>query len=282
MEPSSIELKLISCKNLQAFNFFQKLTLYAFVTIATDDTATKLTEQESQPQKTPTDRDSDDGSNPEWNHEARFDLGFLSKRGSAVVNRLFLKFEFRHDGVILGDKLIGECRVPMSDLIRDVAGVKRFVSYEVRSGEGKPNGTFNFSYRLVGIGNGNGNHSSQILDGRISGYPVLAPEDHAPVQYPRLEIETPCCYDPVYPVQEGIHYPPSVAARPPPPLVPYPPSGECYDYYPPPPPEFSRPPPPEFSRPPPPYPYPPPPQPYMDYRPGPSPWPPGPYFEQRW
>lgn len=272
MEPSYIELKLISCKDIKAFNFFQKLTVYALVSIASNDPTKQLTKKQKQQQRTPTDRDSDDdGSNPEWNHETRFDLGFLSHRSDP--NDLFFHFVFRHDGVILGDKMLGECRVAFSDLVRDVEGVARFVSYEIRSAEGKPNGIFNFSYRLKGIGNQY--HSSQILEGRISGYPVLAPEDcnpvQSPVQYsiPTPEIEKPCYYPPVCSVEAGSIYPPvAVAPPPPPPSVSYPPNGEYHYYYPPPP-----------------QPYPPPPpvaQVYPPIGPAAHHWPSGPYFERRW
>ncbi|XP_027351146.1 protein SRC2-like [Abrus precatorius] len=268
MEPrSSIELKLISCKDLRAFNFFQKLTVYALVFIASDDPTRDLTEEQKQQQKTQTDRESDDdGSNPEWNHEARFDLECFSQRGFAD---LFFRFEFRHDGVILGDKLLGECRVSIADLLRDVPDVARFVSYEVRAADGKPNGIFNFSYKL----NGFGTHSSQILDGRISGYPVLAPDDCSPntsqvrIQYPTSEIANSYCYPTAaLPVASAVYSP---AVAPPPPVL-FPPSGECHYCYPPPP-----------ARP-----YPPPPPPavqyYVPFRPVAHPWPPGPYFEHRW
>ena len=170
--------------------------------------------------------------------------------------------------------------MPVADLVRDTvaAGVARFVSYEVRSGEGKPNGIFNFSYKLKGIGIGNGNNqlSSQILEGRISGYPVLDPEDcdpnHSLVQYPpsTAEIGSACCDPSVGSVCEGFVYSPPAAA--------VPSFGECGCYYPAPPP-------------PPPYPFPPPPPPPVaqgvEYYPliGPGahhPWPSGPSFEHRW
>ncbi|TKY62950.1 hypothetical protein E2542_SST12815 [Spatholobus suberectus] len=270
-EPRCIELKLISCKGLTAFNFFQKLTLYALVFIASDDPKRDLTDEQRQRQRTLTDRDGDgDGGNPEWNHDARFDLGWLSPQDSDVDD-LFLRFEFRHDGVILGNKLIGECRVPLADQVRDADGAARFVSYEVRSGEGKPNGIFNFSYRVKGWGT----HSSQILEGRISGYPVLDPAcapNQAHVQYPTCEVENTCCYPTVeMPVGSAVYS----AAVPPPPPVLSPSHGEYHCYYPPPPP------PPPVA-----YPYPPPPPPvvhaYPAFGPQAHPWPPGPYFERRW
>ncbi|XP_004493111.1 protein SRC2 homolog [Cicer arietinum] len=268
MESRFIELKLISCKDIRAFNFFQKLTLYAQVSISTNDPTKQLTDEQKQRQRTPTHRDTDeDGSNPEWNHQTRFDLGFLSNHSD--ITDFFLFFEFRHDGVILGDKILGECRVPLSDLIQDVDGVARFVNYEIRSGDGKPNGIFNFSYRLNGIGT----PSSQILDGRIYGYPVLTPEDCAPVQYPVSEIEKPCCYPmapPCCSVQEGPFYTP--VSPPAPPYGSYVSTGGYNYYYPPPQPSV--------------YPYPPPPphveQVYPPIGPGAHPWSSGPYFERRW
>ncbi|KAK7396015.1 hypothetical protein VNO78_16697 [Psophocarpus tetragonolobus] len=272
-----IELKIISGKDITAFNFFQKLTLYVLVYIESEDPKRNLTEEQKQRQRTLTDRDVDgDGSNPGWNHNARFDLGWLSR--DSRHEDLFLRFEFRHDGVILGDKLIGESRVPLADLIRDAAAdAARFVSYEVRSGEGKPNGIFNFSYKVKGFGIGT--HSSEILEGRISGYPVLAPEDCGcapipnPVQYPACQIGNTSCYPTVaLPVVSPV-YSAAVSPSPPPPPPVFPPSnGEYHCYYPPPPVA---------------YPYPPPPPPpmahaYPPYGPQAHPWPPGPYFERRW
>lgn len=271
MEPNSfIDLKIISCKDINAFNFFQKLTLYAQVSISTTNTKTKLTNEQKQQQRTPTHRDTDDdGTNPEWNHQTRFNLSFLSNHSDP--SEFFLSFQFRHDGLILGDKFLGECRVPLTDLIRDIDGVERFVSYEIRSGDGKSNGIFNFSYRLtgIGIGNANGQNSSQILDGRITGYPVLTPDDCAPVQYHIPEIERPYCYPPVC---EG----PFAVVPPSPPSVSYPSIGGCnyeYNFYPPPQPSV--------------YPYPPPPPPmqqrlYPPVEPEAHHWQSGPYFENRW
>ncbi|CAK8542773.1 unnamed protein product [Lathyrus sativus] len=269
MDSSYINLKLISCKDIQAFNFFQKLTLYAQVSISSNNPRIQLNERNTQQQRTPTHRDADeDGTNPEWNYDMLFDLAFLSQHSDPA--EFFLCFEFRHDGLILGDKFIGESRVPITDLISDVDGITRFVSYEIRSAEGKPNGIFNFSYKMEGVGK----QSSQILDGRISGYPVLTPEDcaPAPVQYPISEIDRPCYYSTGF-VQERPFYAPVAAIEAAAPPVSYPFAGECYYYHPPPPPPSM-------------YPYPPPPPPrerlYPPIEPETSHWQSGPYFENRW
>ncbi|KAK7377709.1 hypothetical protein VNO80_03140 [Phaseolus coccineus] len=284
-EPRCMEVKLISCKDLRAFNFFQKLTVYATVFIDSENSKREMTEERKQRQRTLTHRESDDdGSNPHWNHNVRFDLGWLSHSPRhSDYDDLLLCFEFRHDGVILGDKVVGECRVTFADLIRDAtAGTARFVSYEVRSAEGKPNGIFNFSYKLTGIGigtgsgSGSGTHSSQIVQGRISGYPVLAPEDCAcapnRVQYPTCEIDNTCCY-PTVALPMGSPVYPSAA---PPPAAMLPPNGEYHFNYP------HPPPPPPVAYPP----YPPPPPPavhaYPHFGPEAHPWLQGPYCERRW
>ena len=176
MEPGSksLELKVISCKNLNAFNFFQKLTIYATISITSDDPKKKLSDKQKQQQRTQTHREEgSDGSHPEWNQEIRFDLNWVSFHD---CDDLFVHFEFRHDGLLLGDKLIGEVKVPLKDLIREGGGTTRFVLYEVRSGDGKPNGIFNFSYKVNGM-EIEATYSSQILEGKVTGYPVVVPEN---------------------------------------------------------------------------------------------------------
>ncbi|KAE9586531.1 hypothetical protein Lal_00044654 [Lupinus albus] len=224
---ASIEMKVISCENIETFNFFQKLTLYALISIdTTNPQTTKLTNQQKQQQRTHTHRDPEDeyGTNPLWNHEARFNIGWVPRSRKD----LFFRFEFRHDGHILGDKFVGECCVPLLDLVldSDTDDVARFVSYEVRNSDGKPNGIFNFSYKVKGIsiGNGSGTHlcESEILEGRISGYSVVDSSELR-VQYPKVEIQNPS-------IQTCSPY----AAAPPLSVISSPPYGEYNYYYPPP------------------------------------------------
>ncbi|KAJ7976330.1 protein SRC2-like [Quillaja saponaria] len=179
MEATSMDLKVISGKDLKAFNFFQKLTLYALVLIVSDDPQKELDKKEKQQQRTPTDRDEDgDGSNPEWNHEMRFDLELIS---SHDYENLFVLFELRHEGLVFGDKTIGEVRVPLKDLIQEPNnGVVRFVTYEVRTIDGKPNGSLKFSYRVNGKGSGAYTYSSQFPETNmnITGYSFLEAINH--------------------------------------------------------------------------------------------------------
>ncbi|XP_010682216.2 uncharacterized protein LOC104897093 [Beta vulgaris subsp. vulgaris] len=154
-----LEIKVMCCKGLTAFNFFQKLTLYAAVSITTENDKLLLTREQKQEHKTPVD-DNGDG-NPEWNYSIKFDLRSLNS-----INDLSLLFEMRNQGQLqfLWDKTIGEVRVPLTDLIQSgMPEVVRFVSYEVRNPEGKHNGILDFSYKVI-TNNNNTNHDN------ITGY----------------------------------------------------------------------------------------------------------------
>ncbi|KAH7518987.1 protein SRC2 [Ziziphus jujuba] len=231
MESSSsscccIEMKVISCKDLKAFNFFQKLSVYAVVCIASDDPSKKMVQQkkEDQVQRTPTDTQGD--GNPEWNHQLRFDLKLNSDE-----DHLFLHFNLRHAGIVFGlggDRTIGEVRIPLKDLLEDASsnGVVRFVSYQVRTSDGKPNGVLNLSYKLIGCGFGIGNQNpnpnpNYAAGSTISGFPS---SNSNRIQYPTVEVEPVSiplplmtmdqkpqpqpqeCYWPIQPQPQPIHF----------------------------------------------------------------------------
>lgn len=144
MVSSSIELKLISGDDIRAFNFFQKLSVFVLASIASDDPSKKV--EKNQLQRTRTDREGD--GNPEWNHEMRFLIG----GEDSDSDHLFIHLDLRHDGVLfgIGDRTIGEVRIPLKDLMDEASsnGVVRFVRYQVRSSDGKPNGVLNLSYKF--------------------------------------------------------------------------------------------------------------------------------------
>ncbi|KAF9689049.1 hypothetical protein SADUNF_Sadunf01G0051400 [Salix dunnii] len=185
MDSISLELKVISCRDLKAFNFFQKLSVYVAVSIFIDEprknekqrqkTAvdflsrllkknekqlqrlqrkkTRLNDEEQkneqqkllQRQETPVDRGG--GSNPEWNHMMQFDLNTASLPGHGD-HHLFFKFELRCEGAIFGNKAIGEVRVPFKDLIEGFNGSVRIVNYHVRNSDRESIGVLSFSYEL--------------------------------------------------------------------------------------------------------------------------------------
>ncbi|XP_062117026.1 protein SRC2-like [Humulus lupulus] len=149
-ESSFLELKLMHGEDIRAFNFFQKLSVFVLASIASDDPTKKV--DNHQPQRTPTDREGD--TNPEWNHEIKFLIG--GGEGEAAsesdFDHLFIHLDLRHDGVLfgMGDRTIGEVRIPLKDLMDETScnGVVRFVRYQVKSSDGKPNGVLNLSFKF--------------------------------------------------------------------------------------------------------------------------------------
>lgn len=178
MDWTSLELKLISCKDLKAFNFFQKLSAYSVVSITIINEQAKKKEDQRkhlQRQKTSIDKG---GKNPEWNHVFEFDLQEKIPRDENQ-DHVFLMFDLRSEGLV--GRTIGEVRVPLKDLIDEFCGVVRFVSYQVRNSDGKPNGVLNFSYKLIGRKNQN-----QKSEKNISPDPSFKNQR---VVYPKLDLD---------------------------------------------------------------------------------------------
>ncbi|POO01902.1 C2 domain containing protein [Trema orientale] len=177
MDSSSVELKLMYGEDLRAFNFFQKLSVFVLASIATDDPTKKV--ENNQLQRTPTDREGD--GNPEWNHEMRFLIGKDSDSGS---DHLFLHLDLRHDGVLfgIGDRTIGEVRIPLKDLMDEASsnGVVRFVRYQVKGSDGKPNGVLNLSYKF------NSRSGKKPLNPNKIQYPTVEEIPNLDLQVPTL------------------------------------------------------------------------------------------------
>ncbi|WCJ40274.1 Calcium-dependent lipid-binding (CaLB domain) family protein [Euphorbia peplus] len=249
----SLELKILDCKDLTAFNFFQKLLVYVLVSLVSDDPEKKI--EKNQQQRTPTDSEGD--GYPEWKHEMQFDLSEIS---FVDCDHFFIRFELCHEGLYFGDKIIGEVRVPLKDMIHESSGILRFVNYQVQSPDGRPNGILNFSYK-VNVKVKEDMRIDSPTTG-ITGYSVVVhhhheyhppPGDQNPVpefqssspriQYPSLDFEQPSHYPPSQPMppqysyQESHYapnpygyYPPSQHM--PPPLQHSPPApayGACYN-----------------------------------------------------
>ncbi|XAR58335.1 hypothetical protein NMG60_11026787 [Bertholletia excelsa] len=192
----SLHLKVISCKDLKTFNFFQKLSVYAVVSLVREDPSKKELGQPLwrwQQQRTPTDTQGD--RNPEWDQEMRFDLGL--EDDDYDDDHVFLHFDLRCQSAIfgIGDKSLGEVRVLIKDLLDNYNntagyfnGVVRFASYEVRTSDGKPNGILDFSYKVTQNQNssdvtadswgqtcnlGAGGSSASPSNVQIDGYPIV-------------------------------------------------------------------------------------------------------------
>ncbi|KAK1291595.1 hypothetical protein QJS10_CPB17g01368 [Acorus calamus] len=137
MAHRTLEITLISAKDLKNVNLFSSMEVYAVVSVSGDPRSK---------QKTPTDRSG--GRNPSWNHTLRFTVD----DSPSAVDRLVLHFLLRAERA-LGDRDIGEVQVPLKELLSDSSssasgGSAKFVSYQVRKPSGKPKGVLNFSYKF--------------------------------------------------------------------------------------------------------------------------------------
>ncbi|KAF5449177.1 hypothetical protein F2P56_029654 [Juglans regia] len=239
MDFGSIELKVISASDLKCFNFFRKLSCYAVVSLVCDeskkkpeqqylqrqktlvndeakkkqnlqrkksfvnDEPKKLERKHRQRQETPVDRVGD--RNPEWNHEMHFDLKEITVLDDDCKQNLFLKFALRCEGIVMGKKTIGEVQVPIfKDLINDeLNGTVRFMKYQVRTSDGKPNGVLNFSCKVK--------KNCKTKQKRVE---IESPEvdsssgihfsDAKEVQYPTLEVENQQSRDICYPSLDDV------------------------------------------------------------------------------
>ncbi|KAJ9154492.1 hypothetical protein P3X46_027817 [Hevea brasiliensis] len=223
MEQRTLEINVISAKDLKDVNLFSKMDVYAVVSISGDSQLHK------QKTKTPVDRDG--GTNPTWNFPARFTI----HGDPAQQNRLNLVFKLRCDRA-LGDKDIGEVNVPIKELFDSMGDGKsmQFVSYQVRKPSGKPKGELNFSFKFgdkVVSEPKVGDKADQPVTAYPAAPPVVGPSSTpygGPGPYPTV---------PPPPVA-GYAYPP-----PPPPYTGYPPPPHQPGYgYPPPPPGYGYPP----------------------------------------
>ncbi|XP_058203222.1 protein SRC2-like [Rhododendron vialii] len=134
MEHRSLEINVISAKDLKKVNLFSKMQAYAVVSISGEPRA-------NQQQRTAVDRSGN--ASPAWN----FPVKFTVDESAARSNRLGVTFRIRCQRT-LGDKDIGEVHVPLSELIGSIEdGKLQFLTYQVRKPSGRPKGELNFSYK---------------------------------------------------------------------------------------------------------------------------------------
>lgn len=136
MSYQTLEITLISAKDLKKVNLFSKLAVYAIVSLSSDSRG-RL--------RTPPDRQG--GRNPTWNSTLRFTVPEDADLSRTHFFHILLRTERA-----LGDRDVGEVRVPLSELLSGVGDGPRpvqFLSYQVRkTTSGKPKGVLNFSYKL--------------------------------------------------------------------------------------------------------------------------------------
>jgi hypothetical protein len=132
MAQRTLELTLISAKDLKDVNLLSKMEVYAVVSLSCDPRSRQRTQA-----------DRAGGRSPTWNATLRFAVP-ASGAGSLHV---LLRAERA-----LGDRDVGEVHIPLSELLTgapDAAVPAKFVSYQVRKiNSGKAQGVLNFSYKL--------------------------------------------------------------------------------------------------------------------------------------
>ncbi|KAA8527464.1 hypothetical protein F0562_034821 [Nyssa sinensis] len=224
MEYRTLEINVISAKDLNKVNLITKMEVYVVVSISGDQKSKR---------KTTVDREGD--SNPTWN----FTIKFTIDESAAQYNHFMLTFKLRGERS-LGDKDIGEVNVPVKELL-DAAGdgKMQFVSYQVSKPSGKPKGELYFSYKF---GKKVAGAVAAKVDEPVTTYPVTAPvlgpisAYRPPPPYAAATAATP--YPPLtggYPpaLPTGGYPPPPVAYQPPPPYTGYPqPQPPGYSYLP--------------------------------------------------
>uniref|UniRef100_A0A7N2QZK2 Uncharacterized protein n=1 Tax=Quercus lobata TaxID=97700 RepID=A0A7N2QZK2_QUELO len=205
MESQSMELKLMSCKDVRGFNFFHLSHLSAMI-----------------PTKN-------------WGPISKRELP-LSEKAMGILNgttRCALICTRFRSRIVIMCLFILICATKVS-----CSETRTSVNYQVRSYEGKPNGVLSFSYKVNGKGKNNGTSCGS----NITGFPIIHDhqqqyshenEIHYPtlekVHYPSLELLNNS-EEPLFGPQEvhsyapqAYHPPPDAYYAPPPPPLPPPP-----------------------------------------------------------
>ncbi|KAK4380021.1 hypothetical protein RND71_001883 [Anisodus tanguticus] len=207
MEYRTLEINVMSGKDLNKVNLITKMDVYVVVSISGAD------DRSNQKIKTHVDHDGD--NNPTWNFPIKFTIDY----NAAVQNRLHLGFNIRCQRA-LGDKDIGEVDVPIKELLEshNSNGSKQFVSYQIRKPSGKPKGQLTFSYQFSDKITGNYAVDAKI-DNPVTAYPAVNTSGSNLVYPPPQGISGP------YNTSESCSlYPPqglSGGPYPPPPAYPY-------------------------------------------------------------
>ncbi|CAN7031219.1 hypothetical protein IGI04_030833 [Brassica rapa subsp. trilocularis] len=140
----SLDLNIISARNLVNVNLITRMDVYGVITIQGDAT------QNEKKVKTAVDRSG--GCNPTWNHAVEFSVDERLARDSRLT--LAMRLTCRR---VLGNKNIGGVNVLLLELLKsctpsikgDVNGQEMtFVTYQVKSPSGKRKGYLTFAYRF--------------------------------------------------------------------------------------------------------------------------------------
>ncbi|KAJ3669661.1 hypothetical protein LUZ60_011611 [Juncus effusus] len=132
MANNSLEVTMISAKDLKKVHLLSKMSVYAIATISGGDPADI--------RRTAPDRRG--GRSPTWGTTVRFVILSTDPRLALSITLRSARF-FR-------DTEVGEVIVPIKDLLEAGAdGEEKFVSYQVRRPSGKPKGVLNLSCKVM-------------------------------------------------------------------------------------------------------------------------------------
>jgi hypothetical protein len=221
MEHRTLEINVISAKDLKDVNLFSKMAVYVAVSLSGDS---------KNKQKAKTNVDRDGGTSPSWN----FPMKFTVDESAVKQNQLILVFTLRCDRS-LGDKDVGEVHVPVKELLNSTGdgNSMQFVSYQVRKPSGKAQGALNFSYKF----SEKMAYYAASKAEPVTAYPVGPSAPPSDGSYPPPQGEYSYATPPPYqayggypPSQPGYGYPPG---PPPQPGYGYPPPQPGYGYPPP-------------------------------------------------
>ncbi|XP_062208001.1 protein SRC2-like [Phragmites australis] len=208
MAQRTLELTLISAKDLKEVNLLSKMEVYAVVSLSGDPRSRQRIQA-----------DRRGGRNPTWNATLRFTVP-ASGLGSLHV---LLRAERA-----LGDRDVGEVHIPLSELLSgapDGPVPSKFVAYQVRRiSSGKPQGVLNFSYKLGEVTKSAGYAPNTASAAYAQPPPAAA--------YPPPSAYRPAGMADAYPPPSA--YPPAAKADAYPPPTAYPPAAKADATYPPP------------------------------------------------
>lgn len=132
MEIKSLEVTIISAKDLKKVSFFSKMSVYAIATISGADPGDI--------RRTVPDREG--GRSPNWGTVIRFVIRSLDPH-------LALRIVLCSEG-FFRDHDVGEVLIPVNDLIESGGnGEEKLVSYQVCRPSGRPKGVLNLSYKVI-------------------------------------------------------------------------------------------------------------------------------------
>ncbi|KAL6839909.1 hypothetical protein ACP4OV_029719 [Aristida adscensionis] len=202
MATRTLDLTLISAKDLKEVNLLSKMEVYAVVSLSGDPRSRQRIQA-----------DRAGGRNPTWNATLRFTIP-ASGAGSLHV---LLRAERA-----LGDRDVGEVHIPLSELLAgapDGAVPPKFVAYQVRKiSSGKPQGVLNLSYKLGEV--------TQSAAGYAPNASATAYAQPPPASaYPPPSAYPPAAKADAYPPPTA--YPPAAKADAYPPATAYPPAAKA-------------------------------------------------------